>query len=588
MRRSPLLVRPLILLVFTLFSASTLAGDATLAFDDETIARLGANPPATSTADNAERSLAFGDLDNDGDVDLVVVRKGAYTLAALPNVLFMNEGTADGHAIDGVLIDRTQALASGSDVPADQGFSTPTRDRDVVITDLDQDGFADVVTAVAFGLNEAKHLTHPRVYRNLGASGGAWSGLRYEDARIPQMHPNVGPRFASVSAGDVTGDAFPDLWFTDFDKSESPASNDASDYDNRLLVNDGNAFFTDVTTTALTFPMYNSAYGAAGAIADMNGDGANDLVKQSSNLNPVHIGIAYNDPSQVGTFNLFNVVYAFPMNGYYVSTGDLNNDGRVDLIVTDNNTDRYLLNQGNDVQGQATFQLKTFPALGFDFGGNSYAVDLDDDGFRDVLITDMDVDVPGCFRRMHLYLNRGDVPDVTFVEDVEFIPIDMLNGTHDVAVFDLDGDGKKDLVVPRCATTEVWRQRPFSSFGSGCAGSGGFVPRLDVTGSPAIGGQVRVTLDQALGGASAFFVVGQGSAELSMGFGCSLNVAPPLAPIVGPFVTTGAGAGNGLLTVATTMPATSPSGAFAVQAFIIDAGAAGGFTNSNGVSFTIP
>ncbi|MFG0320256.1 MAG: FG-GAP repeat domain-containing protein [Planctomycetota bacterium JB042] len=585
MRSSPVLAA---LAAAPLLAPSLVASDPWIVFDDETAARLGSNPPTTSTADTAERSLAFGDLDLDGDLDLVVARKGAYTLAALPNVLFVNEGTADGQAIDGVLVDRTAALASASDVAGDQGFLTPTRDRDVTIVDVDGDGLLDVVTAVAFGLNEAKHLTHPRVYVNLGASGGAWTGLRYEDARVPSMHPTVGPLFASVSAGDVTGDGAPDLWFTDFDKSESPPWTGTVDYQNRLLANDGFGFFTDVTTTALTPPMAQSAYGAAGAVADMNGDGANDLVKQSSNLNPLHIAVAYNDPNQVGTFNLYDVVYAFPKNGYSVSTGDLNADGREDLIVTDNNTDRYLLNQGNDALGQATFLELQFPFLGFDFGGNSYATDLDDDGLPDVLITDMDVDVPGCFRRMHVYRNRGDVPNVTFVEELRAIPPDRMKGTHDVAEFDVDGDGKKDVVAARCASTEVWRQRPFLPFGDGCAGTGGVVPSLEVLGSPAVGGTASVAVDQTLGGAPVFLVVGPGAAALPMGFGCDLLVQPPLSPLVGPFPATGSGAGAGQLAFSAAIPAGAPPGRFAVQAFVADAGGAGGFANTNGVAFTVP
>ena len=96
---------------------------------------------ATSVSDgNTEVDFAWGDLDMDGDTDLVVVRKQPFTSAGKrTNVLLMNEG--------GVLVDRTSTLAVASDVPGDNGFLTATNDRDVVLSDVDGDGWLDVITA---------------------------------------------------------------------------------------------------------------------------------------------------------------------------------------------------------------------------------------------------------------------------------------------------------------------------------------------------------------------------------------------------------------------------------------------------------
>ena len=84
--------------------------------------------PAAAT-DQAEKDYAWGDLDRDGDIDLVVVRKQPWTTTGRrANMLLMNE--------NGVLTDRTAEYASASDVVGDQGFLTPTNDRDVVIADV--------------------------------------------------------------------------------------------------------------------------------------------------------------------------------------------------------------------------------------------------------------------------------------------------------------------------------------------------------------------------------------------------------------------------------------------------------------------
>ena len=179
-------------------------------FVEETDTRIDA-PNALVADDPEEKDYAWADLDQDGDTDLVIVRKQPFTSTGKRvNVLLMNEG--------GVLVDRTAEYATASDVPGDQGFNTPTNDRDIILVDVDGDDWLDMVTATTLMDNQAKHISHPRVYMNLGNDpDGNWLGFEYQEARIPQMHATAGPRFCSVAGGDVTGDGFPDLYFGDYD-----------------------------------------------------------------------------------------------------------------------------------------------------------------------------------------------------------------------------------------------------------------------------------------------------------------------------------------------------------------------------------
>src|SRR5206468_3697468 len=147
-------------------------------------------------------------------------------------------------------------------------------------------------------------------------------------------------------------------------------------------------------------------------------------------------------PSNVGYFNNYRIVDN--LAPYFVSAGDLNSDGRLDLVITQDAADRFLLNQGNDGAGVPIFTTNVFsfgagnPGEG-EFGSQSIVVDLNNDGFNDVLIADVDVDAPGCSGRTHIYHNLGNVPNVTLREEwPSIIPTNMLTGTHNIAVFDVN------------------------------------------------------------------------------------------------------------------------------------------------------
>ena len=412
-------------------------------FTNQTSERL-VSDPAIGVNDDREKDYAWGDVDLDGDIDLVCVRKQPFTSNGRNiNVLFMNE--------DGVLVDRTSEYATATDVAGDNGFLTPTNDRDIVLHDLNLDGWLDMITVTTLTDNSTKVLSHPRIYMNLGEIDGIWQGFRFENYRIPEMHSTAGPRFCSLAVGDLTGDGYPDLYFGDYDSG----STQIYDYNNRLLINDGNAVFTDESTQRMTSEMLLSAFGAASNIVDMNNDGVLDVVKQTSLNPPQHVAIIYNNPTNEGYFNGYDIIdQAAP---YFVTVGDLNGDGRQDLVVVDDGSDHYYLNTGNGGDGFANFSSFTFENSN-GFGGNAVIEDLNNDGHLDVIITDVDVDISGCSRTTHIYRNLGNTPNVTMSEQSVGISNSQLQGVHDIAVFDINGDGWLDFVIGRCNSTEIWIQ----------------------------------------------------------------------------------------------------------------------------------
>ena len=486
-------------------------GNEWVSFQNETSGRLSGDPTLTNN-DIEEKDYAWADLDQDGWTDLVSVRKVIVTThGPRANVLLMNEG--------GVLVDRTALYASASDVGGDQGFLTPTNDRDVVLADVDNDGWLDIVTAPALALGQPKHVSHPRVYRNLGDAGG-WQGFLFENDRIPQFltlggNPEA-PAFCGVAAGDIDDDGDADLHFTDYDTGGGSGSKDLND---RLLINDGTGFFSDQSTLRMTGQMLESGFGTSSRIVELNGLPGLDVLKNESGSGEA----MYNNPANVGFFNVWDPYQTG--SPYHVGHGDLNNDGRIDAVWSDDGSDRYRYNLGTDPLGRVTWGAnKTFSFLtGSDdgFGSDSLVVDLDGDSWNDVIICDVDVDIAGCSRRVHIYHNPGGAigSEITLVEEaggsgsndwkgVKGIVANDLKGGHDVAVFDLDNDGDMDMVLGRCTGTSVWMNDAAVPVCQKDLGFGGSA-LLEVCGAGLASGQSStLTVESFSANASGWFAVG--------------------------------------------------------------------------------
>jgi hypothetical protein len=461
---------------------------------------------ATQVTNNTdEKHFAYGDFDGDGWIDLVMVTKQQASYpGGRQGFLLMND--------HGVLVDRTAQLASDSDYPGSMGLLDLVDSRKVKAVDVNHDGLLDLVTcATNLGGESAnpKYISHPRVYINKGFdASGNWLGFRYEESRIPALVGANGqlaaPRFCSVAAGDVTGDGSPDLYFVQYHETETGyADNPNNTNGDRLLVNDGNGFFTDSGTTRMSQAMLNSGFGTEVKIVDINGDGVADVTKCST-LTGAGLSTAYNQPANVGFFNLFQL---FNPSGspYHIDIGDLNNDGKLDCVISSDGADRYAFNTGNDALGRVVW-TNGIPFLflsgGDDgFGSESHIVDLNNDGWKDIVISDFDHDDAGCSRRAHIYHNPGGTVGSTSIQLLEeagtngwrgargILPSD-LGGTFDEAVFDIDNDGDMDIVFGRCSGTFVWLNQESSctltKYGTPVANSTGKPALIDFSGTTSV------------------------------------------------------------------------------------------------------
>jgi hypothetical protein len=94
---------------------------------------------------------------------------------------------------------------------------------------------------------------------------------------------------------------------------------------------------------------------------DMNNDGFVDILKDDALNAPQGVSISYNNPANPGFFTNYDIAHSFLP--YHVVVGDLNNDGLLDMVVSDDAADRYDLNTGI-VGGEAAVKLDDTVPMG--------------------------------------------------------------------------------------------------------------------------------------------------------------------------------------------------------------------------------
>ena len=383
--------------------------------------------PSVGANDIEEKDFATGDLDLDGDIDLLCVRKTPVTtFGNRPNVLFMN--------VDGVLTDMTSTFAPEM-LNADNA-------RDVVIGNFNGDIWPDFVIANAG--NQGSNGQQPRIFINLGSDVSGWLGFAEEASRLPFLTSPTGtePNACAVGVGDLNNDGFDDLYLVDYQNN----------MEDRLLMNDGTGFFVD-QTAILPAGFVTSAFATAGLIADLNGDGWPEILKDTTPT----LRIAYNNGA--GGFAVSQQPSVSAM--YHFDVGDLDGDNMNDIFAVQDPQDQFLIN-GSAIGAVPISWQNT--ALGNSplttgFGGNVYIKDLDGDGDNDVVIADVDTDVSGCNRRMAFLRNNGGTP-TNISDPYGNGPYTMAHqtGTYDVAVADFNGDGAMDLFVGHCGGNDLYFQ----------------------------------------------------------------------------------------------------------------------------------
>ena len=262
-------------------------------------------------------------------------------------------------------------------------------------------------------------------------------------------YPSGGSYAYSVAVADVNGDGIPDLLVADCGPG-SICGGGINGVIGVLLGNGDGTFKPVVTYDAGGYQTYSVV------AADVNGDGKLDLIVANSYFSNT-IGVLLGNGD--GTFQ---PVVTYGSGGGYpwsVAVADMNGDGKPDIVVanssscygcTDSGLVGVLLNNGN-----GTFQpAVTYNSGGFnDLSPVSLAVaDLNGDGIPDVAVTNACGRTTDCsgIGSVAILLGNGRGG---FQSEITYGTAGQLPSS--VAIADLNGDGKPDLVITNsnCGTT---------------------------------------------------------------------------------------------------------------------------------------
>jgi hypothetical protein len=249
----------------------------------------------------------------------------------------------------------------------------------------------------------------------------------------------------SLTAGDLDGDGRPDVVVGLDDYGGETGGQIGV-----MLTRDGGVLSpeTSYVNTVLPGPAGGTYFRGPStlAIADLDGDGKNDVVVTTTDA---HAGVYMNRGDGILGPEMEYVIGKDGVSGAHtrVAVGDLDGDGRPDLAIATNVEPMVgvLLNTGG-----GTF-APIVPVVASDASGSGYSylaiADLDGDGKNDIVTSGFYGDEPG----VSVLINKGKAtfaPPVTYAAD----PSD---DTGAMAVGDLDRDGLPDIVVAANGSCQV-------------------------------------------------------------------------------------------------------------------------------------
>lgn len=275
-------------------------------------------------------SAGWFDYNNDGLLDLFVVNYCVWEVNKDPNCLLKNGVRAYCHPKYYTPLHSTLYRNNGdgtfTDVSQETGIAAHAgKGMSVSFADYDGDGYLD-----AFVANDT---TPAFLFHNL-------KGKKFEEVGVPAgvAYAPDGVTLSGMGSDfmDVNNDGRPDIWYTAVEHESFP-----------LLINSGAGMFDDVTQSA-GLRATKDMSGWSNGIFDFDNDGWKDLfvarANVMDNISELVPNRRYPEPNAVfrnlggGKFEEASATAGpdFQLEGVHrgAAFGDLDNDGRVDAVVS--------------------------------------------------------------------------------------------------------------------------------------------------------------------------------------------------------------------------------------------------------------